>query len=183
MKVLTGLSSEGTKSLDVYDIVLVGILSATLTAGKMALAFVPNVEIVTLLLILYTVTVGLKKALLTAVIFSTIEIFIYGFNTWILGYYFIWPTLILITWVLRRTINAEYGYAIVGGLFGLFFGMFFAVFESIFYGWAYGFGYWVRGIPMDILHGVSNFIIILLLFKPLSRILKKCKRGNFRHKR
>ena len=92
MKVLTGLSSEGTKSLDVYDIVLVGILSATLTAGKMALAFVPNVEIVTLLLILYTVTVGLKKALLTAVIFSTIEIFIYGFNTWILGYYFIWPT-------------------------------------------------------------------------------------------
>ncbi len=48
MKVFTGSSSESTNSLDVYDIVLVGILSATLTAGKMALAFVPNVEIVTL---------------------------------------------------------------------------------------------------------------------------------------
>ncbi len=179
MKVFTGSSSESTNSLDVYDIVLVGILSATLTAGKMALAFVPNVEIVTLLFILYTVTLGLKKALLTAIIFSTIEIFIYGFSTWVLGYYFIWPALILITWVLRKTVNSEYGYAIIGGLFGLCFGMFFAVFESIFYGWAYGFSYWVRGIPMDILHGVSNFIIILLLYKPLSKILKKCKSGKF----
>ncbi len=179
MRVFTGSSSESTNSLDVYDIVLVGILSATLTAGKMALAFVPNVEIVTLLFILYTVTLGLKKALLTAIIFSTIEIFIYGFSTWILGYYFIWPALILITWVLRKTVNSEYGYAIIGGLFGLCFGMFFAVFESIFYGWAYGFSYWVRGIPMDILHGVSNFIVILLLYKPLSKILKKCKAGKF----
>ena len=179
MRVFTGSSSESTNSLDVYDIVLVGILSATLTAGKMALAFVPNVEIVTLLFILYTVTLGLKKALLTAIIFSTIEIFIYGFSTWVLGYYFIWPALILITWVLRKTVNSEYGYAIIGGLFGLCFGMFFAVFESIFYGWAYGFSYWVRGIPMDILHGVSNFIIILLLYKPLSKILKKCKAGKF----
>ena len=179
MRVFTGSSSESTNSLDVYDIVLVGILSATLTAGKMALAFVPNVEIVTLLFILYTVTLGLKKALLTAIIFSTIEIFIYGFSTWILGYYFVWPALILITWVLRKTVNSEYGYAIIGGLFGLCFGMFFAVFESIFYGWAYGFSYWVRGIPMDILHGVSNFIIILLLYKPLSKILKKCKAGKF----
>lgn len=179
MKPIIDSNSDHTNNLGIYDIVLVGILSATLTAGKLVLAFVPNVEIVTLLFILYTVTIGPKKALLTAGVFSTIEIFIYGFNTWILGYYIIWPVLILISWLLRKTVDSEYGYAIVGGLFGLFFGMFFAVFEAIFYGWAYGLSYWIRGIPMDILHGVSNFIIILLLFKPLSRVLEKAKTGNF----
>ena len=46
------------------------------------------------------------------------------------------------------------------------------MFESFFYGWAYGFAYWLRGILFDVVHGVSNYIIVLLLFKPLGRIVK-----------
>ena len=179
MRALTGLNSEDTKSLKVHDIVMVGLLSATITAGKLALSFVPNVEIVTLLFIVFTVSLGLKKALLVSVIFSTTEILIYGFSTWILGYYLIWPLLVIITWFVNKTINSEYVYAAIGGFFGLFFGFFFALVESIFYGWAYGVSYWLRGIPMDVLHGASNFIIVLLLFEPLYRIFKKCKNNEF----
>ena len=154
------------------DIALIPLLSASITVGKLALSFIPNVEIVTMLFIIYTVTFGLKRSLLAAVLFSTIEILIYGFSTWVLGYYLIWPLLIIVTGLLKDRLKSEFGYAAIAGIFGFLFGAFFAVFESFFYGWAYGFTYWLRGILFDVVHGVSNYIVVLLLFKPLSRMLK-----------
>ncbi|MGB4006276.1 MAG: hypothetical protein WBI32_09005, partial [Halanaerobiales bacterium] len=145
---------------NVKEIALIGLLSATITAAKFALSFIPNIEIVTLLFILYTTVFGLRPTLLASFIFSTTEIFIYGFSTWLVGYYIIWPALILLTYFLQKRIRSEYGFALLGGLFGFLFGFFFALVESCFYGIFYGISYWIKGIPFDIIHGVSNFIII-----------------------
>ena len=155
----------------IQDIALIGLLSATITAGKLVLSFIPNVEIVTILFIVYTICFGVKITLLASVVFSTTEILIYGFATWLLGYYLIWPLLIILTGIVKKRFSSDYVYAALAGLFGLFFGLFFAIVESIFYGYVYGFSYWLRGIPFDLVHGVSNFIIALLLFKPLTGIL------------
>ncbi len=157
--------------LSIQDIALISLLSATITAGKLALAFIPNVEIVTLLFIVYTVAFGFKKTLLASLVFSTTEILIYGFNTWLLGYYLIWPLLIFLTALVKKKFSSEYIFATLAGLFGLFFGLFFALVESVFYGYLYGLSYWLRGIPFDIVHGASNFIVALLLFKPLKNLL------------
>ncbi len=161
---------ETFNGMKVQDLVLISILSASLTAGKLALSFVPNVEVVSLLFMVYTVALGVKRTLLISVIFATTEIFLYGFSTWVLGYYLIWPILILATGVLKGKVKSEYGFAIISGIFGLSFGFFFAVFESFFYGIAYGMAYWARGIPLDILHGASNYIIAIILFNPLVKI-------------
>lgn len=165
--------------MSIKDIVLIGILSASLTAGKLALSFIPNVEIVTLLFIVYASVFGLKKSLFIALIFSTTEILMYGFSTWLLGYYIIWPLLVLSVSVLKNIIKSEYGYAIIGALFGYLFGMLFAVIESIFYGLAYGFTYWINGLLFDLVHGTSNFIIILTLYKPMSNLLLKLKNSYY----
>lgn len=162
--------------MKVKDLVLIGILSATITAGKLALSFIPNIEIVTLLFITYTLVFGYRKSLFMSLIFTTTEIFIYGFNTWLLGYYLIWPLLILSTALMKRLIKSEYGYAILGALFGYAFGFFFALVESLFYGIAYGWAYWLRGLLFDLIHGTSNFIIILTLLNPLKKLLFKLKR-------
>ncbi len=158
--------------LSIQDIALIGLLGATLTAGKLALSFIPNVEIVTFLFIIYTITFGVKKTILASIIFSTTEILIYGLATWLLGYYIIWPLLIILTSLIHKKFNSEYIFAVLAGLFGLFFGLFFAIVESIFYGYMYGISYWLRGIPFDIVHGVSNFIVTLLLFKPINKMLQ-----------
>lgn len=155
------------------DIALIGLLGATITGGKLALSFIPNVEIVTLLFILYTSIFGIKRTLLVAFIFTTIEIFIYGLNTWLLAYYLVWPLLVVLAWVLGRNTKSEYSFAILAGLYGLLFGAFFAVTESFFYGWAYGVNYWIRGIPFDIIHGISNFTLMLVLYKPLYGIVSR----------
>lgn len=161
--------------MKIRDITLIAILSASITAGKLALSFVPNVEVVTLLFIVYSIVFGVKKSLFIAFIFTTTEIFIYGFSTWLLVYYIIWPILILITGLIKGRITSEYGYALVGAIFGYFFGIFFAISESLFYGVAYGWAYWIKGIPFDLLHGTSNFIIILVLYKPIKDILIKLR--------
>lgn len=161
--------------MNIKDIVLISILSASLTAGKLALSFVPNVEIVTLLFIVYTIVFGTKKSLFISLVFSTTEILIYGFSTWLIGYYFIWPLLILAVSLIRDKVKSEYAYATMGAVFGYAFGFFFAIFESIFYGLAYGWTYWLRGIPFDLMHGTSNFIIVLILFKPMVRLLERLK--------
>jgi len=159
--------------MKVKDIVLIGILSASLTAGKLALSFIPNVEIVTLLFIVFTLSLGIRRGLFIAIVFATTEILIYGFSTWVLLYYFIWPLLVVITGLLGKLIKSEYGYAILAAIFGLCFGLFAAINESIFYGLAYGLVYWTKGLVFDLVHGVSNFIIVLLLFKPLNKFISK----------
>jgi energy-coupling factor transport system substrate-specific component len=165
-------SAETFNGMKVQDLVLISILSASITAGKLALSFVPNVEVVSLLFIVYTVALGVKRTWLIAVIFATTEIFLYGFSTWVLGYYVVWPMLILATGFLKGKIKSEYGFATISGIFGISFGFLFALFESLFYGIAYGMAYWVRGIPLDIIHGASNYILAIILFKPLVKVFK-----------
>ena len=157
------------------DITLIAILSASLTAGKLVLSVVPNVEIVTFLLIVFTVLFGFKRAMMTALVFVTTEILIYGFGTWILGYYIIWPMLIVFTTLIHKKFDSEYAFAILASIYGFSFGLFFALFESIFYGLAYAIPYWISGIPFDIVHGVSNFIIVLVLYKPLVKTISVAK--------
>lgn len=108
--------------LKAKDIAVIGLLSASITIGKLALSLVPNVEIVSLLFIVYTIVFGVKHSIIISIIFSTTEIFIYGLSTWLLGYYFIWPMLIFITHIVKKTVKDEYGYATIAGLFGLFWG-------------------------------------------------------------
>lgn len=159
------------KRLSAKDIVLIGILSASITGGKMVLSAIPNVEIVTLLFMVYTVVFGIRRALFVSVIFSTTEILLWGVHTWLLTYYIIWPLLILLTAALSRFLKGEFSRAILAGAFGLTFGIYFALVEAMLYGLNYGFVYYVRGIPFDIIHGASNFIVVLMLFKPLERML------------
>ena len=153
------------------DITLIAILSASLTAGKFVLSVVPNVEIVTFLMILYTVLFGYKRTLMVVAVFVTTEILIYGFGTWLLGYYILWPTLVILTHIISRTLKSEYGYAILSAIYGFTFGLFFALFESLFYGISYAIPYWISGIPFDIVHGTSNFIIMLVLYKPMVKTI------------
>jgi energy-coupling factor transport system substrate-specific component len=37
--------------------------------------------------------------------------------------------------------------------------------------------WWIAGIPWDIVHGVANFVIMIVLYKPMVNVMKKI-RGN-----
>lgn len=82
-------------------IALVGISAATIECAKLALSFLPNVEVVTLLTALYGYVFG-WLGVCSAVVFVCVEPLIYGINSWIITYFIYWPLVAFIFMMLRR---------------------------------------------------------------------------------
>lgn len=157
--------------LTVSDISIIGIMVATLEGGKLALSILPNVEIVTLLIILYTLCFG-KKIIYAIMTFICIETFLYGFNLWVVMYFYVWPLLALITYLCKKKTGTIF-FSFLSAFFGLFFGAFCAIPYIFTSGIAGAFAWWIAGIPFDILHCISNFVLAFVLFKPLHSTLTR----------
>lgn len=158
--------------MPVRKITRIALLSAILYVSKVALEFLPNVELVSLLTVLYTLMFG-KEAFLIVTVFNLFELIQWGFGTWWVSYLYVWPLLALITLLLKKIIKEEFLiWSIVSGLFGLVFGSLFAI-VYIPVDPAYALAYWISGLPWDVWHGVCNFILMLVIGKPLYLLLKK----------
>ena len=160
--------------MPVRKITRIALLSAILYVSKVALEFLPNVELVSLLTVLYTLVFG-KEAFLIVTVFNLFELIQWGFGTWWVSYLYVWPLLVLITLLLKKIIKEEFLiWSVVSGLFGLIFGSLFAIVylpvDS-----AYALAYWISGLPWDVWHGVCNFVLMLVIGKPLYLLLKKIK--------
>lgn len=179
------------------ELVLMALLSAALTAGKMALAAIPNIEIVSLLLIIYALSFGMVKGVIISVIFTLTDCFIYGFNTWTVMYFVVWPVLVVITCLARPLLDRLrigkgekglaagqlLGYSVMSAIYGFAFGFMCAIIEAAFMGGSHGgyfkylIAYWVSGLPFDALHCAGNFCVALVLFLPLRELFRRLKRG------
>ena len=162
------------KRMSIYKLTRIALLSAILYVSKVALEFLPKVELVSLLVILYTLVFG-KETFLTVTVFNLFELIQWGFGTWWFSYLYVWPLLCLITLILKKLIKEEIlVWAIVSGCFGLIFGSLFAI-VYIPINLSYALTYWISGLPWDVWHGVCNFILMLVLGKPLYLLLIRMK--------
>ena len=160
-------------SLPVRELVLYALLGTVMFALKMVLAGLPNIEPVSLLVILYTLTFG-RRAFWPIALYVMLEFFAWGANLWTINYLYIWAILALLTHLLRD-MDSLLGWAVLSGAFGLCFGLLCAPVYWVSGGWAFALTWWVSGIPYDLLHGVGNFFVTLALFKPCHRVLQLLK--------
>lgn len=143
-----------------------------LTFGlKVAMAPLPNIEPTSLMVMLFAVTFG-RKALYPIYVYVALEFLLYGFNLWSINYLYIWLVLAIAAWCLRKMTNPV-GWALVSGVFGLLFGLLCAPVYLFVGGWGYALAWWASGIPYDLLHCGGNFVIALILFNPLRRLLAR----------
>lgn len=161
----------------ISDISIMGMMVAVLEIVKFAFMSVPNIELVTLFIILFTLIIG-KKALVVVTAFSLIECFIWGFGLWSIGYFYVWPILVIITLIFKKSKNPLV-WAIIAGFYGLLFGAFFALTNLVVSGVEAAISFWMSGLLFDILHCISNFLVTLVMFKPLYNILNKILRIGF----
>ncbi len=162
------------------ELVTDGLLAAILIVFQAALSQLMNVELVTLTVILYALILG-KRVIPIITIFIIAEGFLYGFGVWWISYLYIWPLLAGVTWLLKKFSAPDWGYAVLSGLFGLLFG-FMCSLPYMAGGFGAVFSWWISGIPYDILHGVSNLVIALFLFKPMRKLLNMCLSMDFLEK-
>ena len=169
------------KKITVRDITLIGMMVAVIEVCKAALSFLPNIELTTFWLILFTLYFG-RKILLVIPVFILIEGCIYGFGLWWVMYLYMWPLLVLLVWILKKH-GSVWFFSTLSGLFGLFFGFFCAIPYVVIGAWDggiknglyAGFTWWVAGIPWDIVHGVGNFVLMLVLYHPMRRVMERMK--------
>lgn len=161
--------------MSVQKLTRIALLSAILYISKVALEFLPNVELVSLLTIIYTLVFG-WETLLIVTVFNLFELIQWGLGTWLISYLYVWPLLSLATMLLKKLIKEEFLiWSMFAGGFGLLFGSLFAI-VYIPIDASYALAYWISGLPWDVVHCISNFILMLVLGKPLYRLLKKAKR-------
>ncbi len=160
------------KKGSVYHLVRIAVMTALLEAAKFALNSIANVELITLLLMTYTKVFGWKDSLKAALLFAAIETLWWGVSIWTITYFYIWPLLILLEHLLRNC-QSRLLHACAAGIFGLLFGLFCSLPTLIMNGWNAAVAWWIAGIPYDLVHGISNFIIDLLLFEPCVKALRR----------
>lgn len=151
-----------------------GLLAAVLFALQISMIHLPNIELVSLMVILYTLVLG-KRVLNILITFTILEGIFHGFGVWWVSYLYIWPVLAGLTALMKRLGAPDWGYGILSCLFGFSFG-FLCSLPYLAGGPGAMFAWWIAGIPFDIVHGISNLIIGLVLFRPIKQILIFCNR-------
>lgn len=164
---------KSNSRLTIRDLALMGVMTTLLIVSVHALAPIPNVEPVTLLVILYTLFWGKRIGyILTA--YLLLEGCFYGFGLWWIMYAYLWPLLALLTYLMRRQ-KSVWFWSLLSGAFGLFFGALCSIPYLFIGGPSMAFTWWVAGIPYDLIHCLSNGILCMVLFLPLSHALSRLK--------
>lgn len=153
---------------------LMALMGVLLVASKEALAFLPNIELVTLLIVLFTLTFG-RLSIGAVAVFLLLQGLLYGFGFWWVMYLYIWPLLALLAWLFRRMKHA-WQWAVFTGLFGLGFGALCSLFYLTMWDFPKIISWVIAGFPFDCAHAAGNFILTLLLYTPLRKALELLKK-------
>jgi len=159
------------KGLTLAELTLFGMLAALTFALKVAMAWLPNIEPVSLMVMVMGAVFG-YKALFPVYTYALLEILVYGIGTWNVNYLYIWAILAVAA-VLLRNMRPALGWAILSGFFGLAFGALCAPVDVFIGGFGYALSKWTMGIGFDLAHCAGNFVIALLLFVPLRDLTEK----------
>lgn len=161
-----------------FTLCLTAMMGVLLTVSKEAMAFLPNFEPVTLLVILFTLVFG-GAALGAVGVFLALEGLLYGFGLWWIMYLYIWPLLALLTLLLRRLgWDRAWQWALAAGGFGLLFGGLCSLVYLPMGGPKMMLTWTLAGLPFDAVHGGGNFLLMLVLYRPLRRALELLRRAG-----
>lgn len=145
------------------------IMGALMIVLQVAMAPLPNIELVSFLVLAFTLY-DARLARAAIAIFAVAEGLIFGFHLWWACYLYVWYVLHFVTLALRRWASPLFC-AVLCGAFGLFFGTLCSVPYFFTLGPAGGFAWILSGLLFDIAHCIGNFCLALVLYTPVMRVL------------
>jgi len=157
--------------LTLAQIALFGMLGALTFGAKVAMSGLPNIEPVSLMVMLFAVVFG-WKCLYPIYLYVLMEILLYGINLWNINYLYVWLILALGAMAMKKLQNPLW-WALLSGAFGMAFGLLCTPVYMVLDGWDYAMRWWLSGVAFDIPHAIGNFVIALVLFVPLRILLTK----------
>lgn len=169
--------------LTIKEIAVFGMLGGIMYASKLIMELIPNVHLLGVLTIAYTV-VYRKKALYPIYTYVVLNGIFSGFAAWWVPYLYLWALLWGAVMFLPKNMPKKVQpvvYMAVCAAHGFLFGTLYAPAQAILYGLNFkGMIAWIiAGLPWDAIHGVSNFFCGILIM-PIISVLRYAERiGNF----
>ena len=162
--------------LKIREIAVFGMLGALMYASKMLMEIFPNIHLLGVFTIAFTV-VYRKKALYPIYTYILLNGIFSGFATWWIPYLYVWTVLWGVTMLLPKQMPKKIQpvvYMIVNACHGFLFGVLYAPAQALLYGLSIkGMLAWiVSGLPFDFIHGISNFICGMLI-APIIYLLRR----------
>ena len=155
------------------------MLAAIMLFSKLVMEALPNIHLLGTLTVTYTV-VYRKKALIPIYLYVFLNGLISGFSAWWVPYLYIWTLLWGAVMLLPKNMSKKaklFVYPIVCAMHGFLFGTLYAPAQAIIFGFNLKqmLAWIVAGFSFDVIHGIGNFCIGLLIL-PLSDLLIKIGR-------
>ena len=168
--------------MTVWEMVVFAMLGTIMFCSKIVMEFLPNVHLLGMLTVTYTL-VFRAKALIPIYVYVMLNGVYAGFSLWWIPYLYIWTILWGVTMLLPRNLPRRAAYVVyplVCGVHGFAFGTLYAPAQA----WMFGLTLpqmkaWIlAGLPWDVVHGVGNLAVGLLIV-PLSDLLRKLTNGRY----
>lgn len=169
-------NEHGKSRLVTSEIVIFSMLGAVMFCSKILMEFLPNVHLLGMFTMVYTI-VYRKKALFPIYVYVLLNGIFAGFSTWWIPYLYIWTILWAVTMLLPRKMPAKAAvivYPVICGLHGLCFGILYAPAQAVMFGFNFQqtIAWIASGFWFDILQGAGNFAAGFLIL-PLVKILRQ----------
>ncbi|MCM1388173.1 MAG: hypothetical protein NC231_12665 [Bacillus sp. (in: Bacteria)] len=157
------------------ELAVFAMLGAVMYASKLVMEIAPNIHLLGVFTIAYTV-VYRKKALYPIYTYVLLNGIFSGFATWWIPYLYLWTLLWGAVMLLPQDIPKKLRpivYMAVCAAHGFLFGTLYAPAQALLYGLSFqGMIAWiVAGLPWDAVHGVSNFFCGILIV-PIISVLR-----------
>ena len=170
-------------SVSVYEMCIFSMLGAVMFASKILMEAFPNIHLLGVLTVVYTV-VYRGKALIPIYLYVMLNGLFAGFNFWWLPYTYIWTLLWGAIMLLPRKMPRKVSiivYSAVCSIHGFLYGILYAPAQSLMFGLNFEetVAWVIAGIPFDVIHGVSNLALGFLIV-PLSESLYKISKRKRR---
>lgn len=177
----------------ILNICITASMTAIIVAGKWALSWVAQVEIVTITIALFAAVWGIRRGIISATVFVIIDTLIVGFGTWVISYLVHWNMIAITFGLLNKVPFAKpRNRAVCNTALALLMTALFGVLTSIvdtLIGYSPDNGMWLvwsdfftrfavmytRGIVFFVVHMVSNTALFAVGFLPLYRLFVKNK--------
>jgi len=167
--------------LTTRELTIFAMLGGVMYASKMIMEFAPNIHLLGVFTIAFTV-VYRRKALYPIYIYIILLGLFNGFATWWIPHLYVWTVLWAVVMYLPQKISskmAPWVYMSVCALHGLLYGVLYAPSQAILYGLSFKatISWIIAGFPFDVIHGISNFFCALLVM-PIVKTLRLAEESS-----
>ncbi|WP_341868524.1 ECF transporter S component [Marinilactibacillus kalidii] len=167
------------KTFSVYRVTVLALLIAAVQTSRLLFSFLPNVQPVTVLLILILLTFGYVDALIVgtgAIVVSNLYL---GMGPWTLSQIFAYGVVVSVSFalsvVLGRFRKILFFWVIYAIIAGFLYGLVISIFHALLYGLTFQafLAYWIAGLWFDGYHAIGNGGFMLILYPVLLPLFEK----------